>query len=123
MPEKAQSSVLTEIFHGVPKMFCTKLGPTRHYIQTNWGRLPHRSSLPLPPVTARCREQQQNRLAPLYQDKPVEPALELSGTLTQHTVPLSLASNSSQAPPAFPPRPPSLPLGSNTKKNLGKQLK
>ena len=50
-----------------------------------------------------------------------EPAPELSETLTKYTdliVPKLLTST-----PNLPSRPPSLPLGSNTKKNLGKQLK
>jgi len=55
------------------------------------------------------------------QDNPGKPAPELSETSTKYTTLTVL--KFLKALPTFPSRPPSLPLGSNTKENLGKQLK
>jgi len=63
-----------------------------------------------------------NHLNGLYPDNLGEPAPELTETLTQY-IPPSLSSNSSWALPNFSLRPRSLPLGSNTNDNAGKQLK
>ena len=51
----------------------------------------------------------------LYWDNPGKPAPELPEALTQYTI--FVVYISSQSLTTFPPRPPSLPLGSNTKQN------
>jgi len=60
-------------------------------------------------------QQQQRFHGPYTWDDPGKPASELSKTLTQYTTLKFLT-----ALPTFPPRPPSLPLGSNTEEKPGK---